>query len=613
MSFIPINPPPGQMLNGTDYEAQGRWRYANLIRFFRESPQPVGGWTSLPLTIRDSFDRPILRDTLDGICRGLLTWRDNEENRWLALGTTRDLYVHDGSELFTITPDDLDPGDENTNHGDGYGAYIYNVDEYGTARAQPIISLVEEPGAWTFDTWGDELIACPNWDGKLYSWAPGDPQALQIVGALGEVPEKNRAVLVTNERHMVAIGAGIFVTGVFEASKRRIAWSTSENYEEWFPTPTNSAGDLELDSKGIAMCGAKFRSEVLIWSDIDVHRMSYIGAPFYYNLKRLSPASGIASVNANVVTSAFAFWVGPQGFFIYDGAVRELSPDISDFYRDDVNTSQFAKICCGHNPLFNEVWTFYPSNESNEIDSYVLWNYEENTWAVGRLSRSNWNQASVWANPIATEPINLPDATVTDRLYLNLIWPAWRKLEETTRTVANVVVKSESGTLTYTPGTDYEVDFNLGMIRTRVEGVIPNHVNLLISFDQIEKGYSKVFNQEDGMTDDSLDRDIWLETAPFEIATGDKLAVVNRIIQDTGRKDDQDPVLNSDAVEFTFTTRLAPEAEATTHGPYTLDTVRGYTNVRFTGREVVMRINQVKNELWRVGRNRLDIVPGSGR
>jgi hypothetical protein len=151
------------------------------------------------------------------------------------------------------------------------------------------------------------------------------------------------------------------------------------------------------------------------------------------------------------------------------------------------------------------------------------------------------------------------------------------------------------------------------MIRTLATGVIPDGVDLLISFDQIEKSYSKVFNQEDGMTDDSLDRDIWLETAPFEIATGDKLAVVNRIIQDTGRKDDQDPVLNSDAVEFTFVTRLAPEAEATTHGPYTLDTMRGYTNVRFTGREVVMRINQVKNELWRVGSNRLEIVPGSGR
>jgi hypothetical protein len=124
---------------------------------------------------------------------------------------------------------------------------------------------------------------------------------------------------------------------------------------------------------------------------------------------------------------------------------------------------------------------------------------------------------------------------------------------------------------------------------------------------------SRIFNHEDGYTDDGADRDIWLEMAPFEIGVGDKLAVVSRIIQDTGREDDLDPLLNSNAIEISFKTRLAPEASSVTEGPYTLDTDRGYTDARFTGRQVAMRVQQVKSELWRLGRFRLDVRPGSGR
>ena len=612
--FVPVKPPPGMLLNGTEYDAMGRWRIGNLIRFFRQTPQPVGGWTSLLLTIRDIDANPTARDTLDGTCRGLLTWRDNEEQRWMALGTTKALYVHDGSELFDITPDGMLPGDENTNLGSGFGAYYYDVDEYGTVRQQPLISLVTEPGAWSFSTWGQELIASPNWNGIIYKWAPGDAKATIIdSGTPGEVPGANRSCMVSNERHLIAIGAGDWGGALFDKNSRRIAWSTSEDYTEWVPSLTNSAGDLELQTKGIAMCGDKFKNEILIWTDIDVHRMAYIGSPFYYNLQRLSPSSGIASINAKVVTAEFVFWVGPQGFYIYDGAVRELVPEVSDFYRDDVNREEFGKLCCGHNPAFNEVWVFYPSKGNAEIDSYVIWNYEENTWSVGRLARSAWNQASIWGNPVATLPIRLEAEIVSNNIVENFLHGQWKRLAETTRLLANIVVKSDDGLITYTEGVDYDEWMELGVIRTLATGTIPNADDLSISYEQVQQGYSKVYNHEDGMTDDGLSRDIWLDLAPIEVGAGDQLAVVKRIMQDTGREDDLDPLLNSDAVQISFTTRLAPEAVASQEGPYVLDPVRGYTDVRFTAREVTMRFNQVKDELWRIGKYRLDIMPGSGR
>lgn len=642
MPYVPIKPPNGLMLNGTEYDAQGRWRLANLVRFFRGSPQPVGGWTRLPLTWKDGDGKAHNLDQLVGACRGIVSWRDNSEKRWLAIGTTRALYAFDGSEIFDITPAGLLPGDENANYGSGYGAYFYSEDHddpeahtggtaaYSTERPAAITSLVQEPGAWTFDTWGEDLIACPNWDGKMYAWTPGDAVAIKIYTTPGEVPESVRATLVSNERHLIAIGAGAWGGAVWDKDQRQIMWSTSEDREDWVPAIDNSAGDLRLQSKGIAIAGAKFRGEILIWTDIDVHRMVYIGAPYYYGLKKISPVAGCLSVNAYVTTSEFVFWVGPRGFYIYDGSVRNLDPDVSDHYRDSLNTTQIAKVACGHNPKFKEIWVFFPSKGSDENDSYIIWNYEDNTWTIGDLNRTCWDEALIWDYPMATsaqfrEAISMNSALTLDTtawfgfveadVWLPAFWIDPVKFGDPAQynSVENVVVNGLGGTPVYVENTDYEIDYILGMIKILSTGSIGVTGVFWYSADIIETYLSEIFNHEDGYTNGGESRDVWLELSPFEISMGDNLAVVNRIIQDTGREDDLDPALNSNAIEVSFKTRLAPEAVAIVEGPYTLDTDRGYTDVRFTGRQVSMKVQQVKDELWRLGKFRLDVKSGSGR
>lgn len=657
MPFVPITPPEGLYLNNTDYGSQGRWRRANLVRFFRGTPQPVGGWTKLPITYVDDSGVTRDLDRLPGLCRGIASWRDNDEIRWMAFGTTTHLWVSDGSKFYDITPAGLLPGDENANYGSGYGAFFYSEDHsdypdahtggafaYSTERPAAITSLVQEPGAWTFSTWGEDLIACPNWDGKLYAWTPGDAAAVEISNGLGVVPQVNRACLVSNERHLIAIGSGDWNGAVWNKNQRKVAWSTSEDREDWVPSVTNSAGDLQLRTKGVAITGAAFKSEILIWTDVDVHRMFYTGAPYYYGIKRVSPTGGLFSVNSHVETSEFVFWVGPDGFFIYDGTVRTLSPDISDDYRDSLDKTQVAKIACGHNPAFKEIWTFYPSKDGadNENDSYIIWNYESNTWSIGSLKRSCWDEASIWDHPIATETIveaSVVGATRnmliykenTNPVYSHQLWipfvtPGYNPSARIPlggwptayAQVENVVVTGPGGTPVYDElgvgfPAAYAIDYERGMIKTFTSYFGSGTADLEITYDVVGANYTVPYNHEDGYTDNGFSRDVWITLSPFEIANGDNLAVVRRIVQDTGREDDLDPALNSNAIEIEFESRLAPEAGATTEGPYTLDTVRGYTDVRFTGRQVGMTVRQVKDELWRLGRLRLEVKPGSGR
>ena len=59
-----------------------------------------------------------------------------------------------------------------------------------------------------------------------------------------------------------------------------------------------------------------------------------------------------------------------------------------------------------------------------------------------------------------------------------------------------------------------------------------------------------------------------------------------------------------------FITRNYPNGATETHGPYAM---ANPTDVRFTGREVSMKVTSATSNSWRVGTMRLDVVAGSKR
>ena len=75
MPLIPLNIPAGQYRNGTEFQSQGRWRDADLVRWHEGALRPVGGWRQ-----RGSVD-------IDGVARSMVAWEDNSNNRRIAFGT----------------------------------------------------------------------------------------------------------------------------------------------------------------------------------------------------------------------------------------------------------------------------------------------------------------------------------------------------------------------------------------------------------------------------------------------------------------------------------------------------------------------------------------------
>src|SRR5215471_1930736 len=379
MPLMPLKIPAGVYKNGTNYESAGRWWDANLVRWYEGAIRPVGGWTAAsPYS------------TFTGVCRGLYAWHDNLQNRWCAIGTNDGLWVYNGGSIYNIAPSGFTPGRVDSFPGAGYGYGPYGSGPYG---AKPVITDILVANTWQFDNWGEWLVGCAVSDGKLYQWDRSIASPAVIVSA--NAPTKCLGLVVSSEQYLIALGAN--------GDVRRIMWCNQGDFTDWTPTDLNTAGDLLLQTQGKLMAGRRMAGQVILWTDVDIHAMSYLGPPLVYGIQRRGGNCGLVGPNAVSVVEAGACWMSYNGFFIYNGSLNDLPCDVADAVFSHFNRIQAVKVYAGHNSLFGEIWWFYPSAKSTENDSYCLWNYRENHWNVGKLARTAWADMGVFPAPLATD------------------------------------------------------------------------------------------------------------------------------------------------------------------------------------------------------------------
>jgi hypothetical protein len=376
--YIPLKLPPGIYRNGTEYQAAGRWYDANLVRWYENTLRPVGGW------------RKRSASQMTGLCRGFITWRNNSGERFIAAGTQSKLYaMNEAGTLKEITPTGITAGIASATIKTGYGYGTYGTYAYGVAR--PDLGGLIPATTWSLDTWGEYLVACSSADGKLYEWQLGFTTPT-LAAAITNAPTGNKALLVTAERILFALGAG--------GNPRKVQWCDQEDNTVWTPAATNQAGDFELATPGTLLAGKRVKGVNLLFTDVDVHTAVYIGAPFVYGFEKAGSGCGLISAQAVAAIDTAAIWMSKSGFWTYDGYVKPLPSDVSDYVFSNMNFNQASKVYAVHNSQFGEIWWYYPSSGSNENDSYVTYNYRENHWNIGSLARTAGTDAGVFTNPL---------------------------------------------------------------------------------------------------------------------------------------------------------------------------------------------------------------------
>ena len=377
MPLVPLQIPPGFYRNGTDLQGAGRWRDGSLVRWREGSLRPVGGWVE---RVANAFTDPV---------RGMHVWEANNGDRWVAGGTYDTLKaVTSGGLIYDITPTGLTAGNVDAVVNTGYGGGFYGTGFYGQTRQN--LGSYGEATTWSLDNFGEFLVACSYDDGKLYEWqlGTGTPAA-----AIVNAPTGCLGLTVTEERFIFALGAG--------NDPRKVQWCDQENNTLWTPASTNQAGSQILQTVGQVMAGVRTTGQTLILTDIDAHRAQYVGPPFVYQFERVGTACGLIARKAVAATDAGVFWMGANGFFVFDGSsVRELPCEVHDAIFNNINPAQISKSWAVSNGQNAEIWWFYPSANSVEVDSYVAYDYQEGHWLLGKLNRTSGVDRGVFRAPI---------------------------------------------------------------------------------------------------------------------------------------------------------------------------------------------------------------------
>ena len=288
--------------------------------------------------------------------------------------------------------------------GVGWGAGTWSRNGWGTASNTPTVGT--QIGLWSNALFGEDLIINQR-GGGIYYWSASTPndRAINITALpyASNAPTIATEVLVSDvDRHVIALGCNQL--GESDQDFLNIRWSDTESAANWTPDSTNTAGGFRLSNGTRIVTGLRTRQEVLVWTDSAIYSMQYIGAPYVFNLNLLSGYTNISGPKAKIVVNDVVYWMGRDQFYIYNGRVSVLPCPVRDYIFSRLNIDQIEKVYAASNVAYNEIIWLYPSTNSNENDSYVVFNYVENVWYFGSISRTAWLDRTFGQYPTATDP-----------------------------------------------------------------------------------------------------------------------------------------------------------------------------------------------------------------
>jgi len=304
----------------------------------------------------------------------------------------------------TIGAYQINVGVDTSISGNGWGAGAWGRGTWGSGA--DINAEADTLRVWSHDNFGEDLIFNVS-NGPVYYWdaSATNPKTkrgvpLSSLAGASNVPTVATQVMVSDrDRHVIAFGANPLGSSVQDPLL--IRFSDQQNVAEWTPTTTNTAGDLTVGVGSKIVCAVETRQQTLVFTDASLHGMQFLGPPFTFGLNLLSDNISIAGINATASAQDRVFWMGRNEFFVFDGTVRKLPCSVKDYVFSDFNESQSDKVYCSTNTSFSEVWWFYPSSSSQNVDRYVSYNYDLNLWTYGTLSRTAWTDVGIIQNPIA--------------------------------------------------------------------------------------------------------------------------------------------------------------------------------------------------------------------
>nr|BAR25638.1 constituent protein [uncultured Mediterranean phage uvMED] len=284
----------------------------------------------------------------------------------------------------------------------GWGVGGWGIPAFGQSVD---LTVSNQLRLYSQDAFADDLVFNPR-AGGVYFWDESSGASTRAVplsslGGASNTPTAALQVMVSDiDRHVICFGCNAL--GSANIDPLLIRWSDQESVADWTPTATNSSGGQVL-STGTTIVGAvKTRQEILVFTDVGIQAMRFIGAPFVYSFSPVAENVSIISPKAGIAAADAVFFMDREGFYVYRGAVQRLPCSVLDYVFSNLQFDQRFKIYATTNPDDSEVTWYYPvGSASADITNYVTYNYLEDNWSIGTLDRGAFIHAPTKEFPVA--------------------------------------------------------------------------------------------------------------------------------------------------------------------------------------------------------------------
>jgi hypothetical protein len=291
-------------------------------------------------------------------------------------------------------------------------SYGWGTGAWGTG-SWSFASGTQPARVWSLVTYGEDLIYGPSL-GSLYYFAPGigitsfnRGVLVSSLGGAASVPlMQNLMTFSPSARILIALGTNGYGSTTYDPLLVR--WSDSESIVNWVPAATTQSGEYRLTSGSEIIASAHSRQDTLVFTDTALYLMQYVGVPYVFSFTQQSDNISIMSRNSAVSAADRVFWMGVDKFYLYDGRVQPLACPMRNEIFNNIDPARASQTFGGTNEGFNEVWWFYCSIGASIPDKYVIFNYVDNLWYYGSMTRTAWLDSPLNGGPLAaTDVYNL--------------------------------------------------------------------------------------------------------------------------------------------------------------------------------------------------------------
>ena len=288
---------------------------------------------------------------------------------------------------------------------------------YNITRSSGAYNATAEEN-WTSTVLGGILVMANGYDDPQF-WAltNGEPSTSTLMADLTNWPADTECYSMRSFRSfLVALNINDSSGASDVGYPRLVKWSTEAATQtvpsSWDETSaTVDAGEYELaDTRGAILDGLPLRDTFMIYKDDSIYSMTYVGTPFIFAFRQLSPSVGALTKNCVAEFDGGHFFFGNGDIYINDGQkVTSILPHkIRDYVFDFIDGDQYKKSFVVADYGNTEMWACFPTaeNTSNQCNKAVVWNWTNKAFTlrdipnlshIGYGSIADPNSFTTWA------------------------------------------------------------------------------------------------------------------------------------------------------------------------------------------------------------------------